>query len=286
MKRILVLCALLGWGTAAAAPPEKKTSHDSITKNLECSACHSTNGWAMVPGAGGAKGFDHAKTGFPLKGAHATAACTNCHDGRAELPRACAGCHQDAHAAKLGDDCASCHSSIDWRDTRTLMRHQRTRLPLTGKHATIECTACHAATTERTYSNVPADCFACHEKDYRATSVPPFHPDHVANQFSRECGQCHNPTGWIPALPPPTVMLAQAGVALARAHDARFVISWGKHRGTACASCHPVPDAPHVVACTGCHAHDVPSLVKQHGGRVTSDLGVGCLRCHPGGMAR
>ena len=36
--------------------------------------------WAAKSGATTPGGFDHAKTGFPLTGAHRTARCEGCHD--------------------------------------------------------------------------------------------------------------------------------------------------------------------------------------------------------------
>jgi hypothetical protein len=294
MRAALGIACLLLVGVAGSGPAagEPKPKHASITADLDCGACHTAAGWGMAPGGG--RGFDHSRTGFPLRGAHQATACTACHEGVRAARSECASCHADAHAGRLGDACAECHGAADWRDTRTLLRHQQTRLPLTGRHAFLECTACHAATPSRSFTNVPADCFACHERDYRRPGIHPNHQGDPANPMAaplpRTCGQCHRTSGWTPATFNPASLLS--GSLLARraaappGHDARFAISFGKHRGGACADCHPVPEAPRVVACTGCHAHDEATVRRRHGGRVVGELGTGCLRCHPGGAGR
>ncbi len=98
--RTLVLVVVL-----ALAAPAWAGDHGSITEGMDCSACHTPDGWKLAAGAGG--GFDHSRTGFPLLGGHRAAACTGCHDGRKELPTACAGCHaaNDPHAGRLGHAC-------------------------------------------------------------------------------------------------------------------------------------------------------------------------------------
>jgi hypothetical protein len=69
-----------------------------------------------------------------------------------------------------------------------------------------------------------------------------------------------------------------------RTHDLRFPISFGKHRGASCTSCHVSLARPQIVRCDGCHAHSPVRLRRQHQ-RVTAAVG-SCLGCHPGGAAR
>jgi hypothetical protein len=276
--RAPILAALVLVASAASAAGEP---HGSFTQNMDCSACHTAAGWSVSAKAGGG-GFDHAQTGFPLVGTHRAVACSDCHRPDRPTPRACSGCHDDTHAGRLGEACAECHTATDWRDTLALDRHRRTRMPLTGRHAIIDCTACHRRTTERGWSHVPADCFACHEKDYRGN----IHPDHDGDPahpecapLPRDCSACHRTAGWTPAVSTPLMCLATAQ----KAHDVRFVVSFGKHRGLACDSCHPAPGQPRRVRCDGCH--DAVSLRQRHAS-VATVAATGCLRCHPGGMAR
>lgn len=98
-----------------------------------CEKCHHDHqgeDFEMIDwGVEGKDRFDHAKTGWPLRGKHATTACKACHDPRlivsAEVKKllaghagrttllgtaaSCAGCHFDDHRGQLGDDCKKCH---------------------------------------------------------------------------------------------------------------------------------------------------------------------------------
>lgn len=279
--RGIVVVILLASASASAR------DHGSITEGMDCGACHTAAGWRMATGGGA--GFDHARTGFPLVGAHRATACTGCHDGRTELSTACAGCHAvaDPHARKLGDACEECHRPVDWKDTRTLERHRRTHLPLTGAHAIIDCANCHAMTTERTWSNVPWDCYACHRDDYTRHDIHPIH-DGSAGQpaFSHFCAQCHRTATWKQAVIVPGMLPGQALVASSR-HDASMPISSGKHRGAVCASCHlSVDKEPRLLSCVGCHAHDASTLPRAHRGRLVAAAAGDCLSCHPAGARR
>lgn len=290
-------------GPAPAPRARGKRGHrSSVIAGRDCSECHTTSGWSMTAMAGAGGGFDHARTGFPLTGAHTQVPCVSCHLAERTTERECMGCHQDEHEGRLGLQCDQCHDARNWRSTRAVQRHRMTRLPLTGVHALLDCTACHARTTDRTYTEVPADCFACHEKDYRS-DIHPVHQGDPNNPslapFTRDCGACHRPIGWAPAVVNPRIFgLTGSGAGLgagtaagmshgARAsHDLRFPISFGKHRAADCESCHPVPASPRLVACTGCHAHSPLRLRRDHGGSTVATDGAGCLGCHPGGAAR
>lgn len=287
----LALCLVALWAVAAPSAPAGKSPHKkSITKGLDCGACHTTTGWDLLGGTPtGGGGFDHSRTGFPLTGRHRRVACTDCHNGERAVRRDCAGCHEDAHQRRLGQACDSCHSAAGWRTVRAIERHRSTRLPLTGMHALLDCTQCHQRTTERQWSSVPADCYACHAKDYRR---PDLHPRHVGvpgdptqPPFPRDCSQCHRPSGWSPAVisASKSFTLSQ-GLASAKSHDARFPISHGKHRGAGCASCHQSLERPRIVRCDGCHAHS-PLISRRQHRRVPGAIG-NCLGCHPGGARR
>jgi hypothetical protein len=76
----------------------------------DCGLCHTTSAW--LPST-----FDHNKF-FPLTGAHAGLACTQCHLGGnfTNASTACAGCHADPawHAGAFGGGCSSCHNTSAW----------------------------------------------------------------------------------------------------------------------------------------------------------------------------
>jgi hypothetical protein len=279
---VLALATAALWSSDGAAAPG--SPHGSAISDMDCSACHTTDGWALDDDAARGGGFDHAVTGFPLLGQHQATTCSGCHQGGLQLSQACDRCHRDPHARRLGDSCAECHTAAAWSDTRTLARHRRSRMPLTGKHAIIECAACHRRQDARGYAATPADCYACHAADYRRN----IHPAHDGNTgdalFPRQCGRCHNTSAWSPAIiVAATIAMRQNGLSRA-GHDGRFVISRGAHRAAACRDCHPSEARPRLVACAGCHTRG--RLVGQHR-RARLDLSAqACLRCHPGGRAR
>ncbi len=126
------------------------------------------------------RNFDHATTGFPLTGGHATAACETCHVGGVfkGTPRTCDGCHavgrrivatpKSSSHIVTDAPCQTCHfNASTWLGARynhgTAMPGQcvtchngriTTGKPAshsTGAKATASCDNCH-----RTYAFLPA----------------------------------------------------------------------------------------------------------------------------------
>lgn len=291
MKRstaLLVAAMLLACAAAALAAPKKASSphRASITAGLDCSTCHTPDGWKLTAGRSAGGGFDHGVTGFPLSGRHRDTACTACHVQGKKLARACVGCHEDAHGNRLGQSCDRCHSARSFSDVRALEKHRLTRLPLRGMHALAGCTECHQRANQGVWSGAPADCYACHASDYRRKDI---HPPHVgaAGQavYPKDCARCHRPTGWSPAFVPASQALALGAAALApRSHELRFPIRVGKHRGLECSECHVALATPRLVRCTGCHAHEASRTARQH--RSVGPVRERCLHCHRGARVR
>lgn len=112
----------------------------------DCALCHATSGWID-------NRFDHSKTAFPLAGAHMEQACSACHLREGVFPygqfkglaSSCATCHDDVHAQQFArsgaTDCARCHRFEDWKIPS--FDHDRTAFRLEGKHASVDCNACH-----------------------------------------------------------------------------------------------------------------------------------------------
>jgi hypothetical protein len=257
------------------------SAHDGFVRDMDCSACHTANGWQLAQVAG-TSGFDHSRTGFALRGAHVQLPCTGCHTGQARPRANCESCHRDPHQGRNDGACAECHTATAWLDTAILERHRRTRMPLTGRHAMIDCTACHRRPGARAQRDVPADCYACHRAEYHATSVHPVHDGSAGSApFSRDCGQCHRTSAWEPAIANPAAMLGTAARTID--HDAQFVLTTGSHRAAACTACHPDPRRTGLVRCDGCHL--ATALRAQHRVAVSRSA-VACLGCHPRGAAR
>jgi hypothetical protein len=289
MRRALATAVVVGAiAHAAGAPapdslamrkPAVPAAHDGFVDDMDCSACHTANGWQLAATAG-ASGFDHDRTGFGLRGGHTQAGCGRCHTGRPKPATSCDGCHRDPHQGRNDGTCAECHTAVAWSDTRTLEQHRRTRMPLTGRHAVLDCTSCHRRSGERALRDVPADCYACHRSEYHAGDIHPIHDGRDGGTvLPRDCSQCHRTSDWTPAINNRGAMR----VARTASHDAWFVVSAGSHRDAACAACHADARRTRRVRCDGCHRD--AALRLQHRAAVARSP-VACLGCHPRGAAR
>ncbi len=181
-----------------------------------CASCHATSSWSDVR-------FNHERTGYPLTGKHAHAACKACHasDFNVPVPTTCLGCHRDVHSSELGTHCESCHETADWRSRFDADAHRRTNFPLIGAHAALPCVECHAEERERHFSRATVDCMSCHQAAVMRTVGGAV--DHQALGFTQSCLQCHTALAFSPARFPN--------------HDDCFNISAG-HAGLACTRCH------------------------------------------------
>ena len=182
---------------ATLAMRPRRSSHGGFVDDMDCSACHTEAGWGLAASAG-KSGFDHDRTGFPLRGAHVQATCGRCHTGTAKPATTCEGCHRDPHAGRHDGTCAECHTAVAWSDTASLEQHRRTRMPLTGRHAVLDCSACHRRQGERAFRDTPTDCYGCHRAEYRADPNQIHHRTDGSGPFSRECGTCHRTSSWTP----------------------------------------------------------------------------------------
>lgn len=263
-------------------------THTSLTDTVACTACHSTTAWKSNDAAGGDVKFDHATTGFPLTGMHTRASCVACHNSSA-IKRDCVSCHQDAHAGRLSQSCDTCHMPAGWRTTRPFEIHRFKRLPLTGMHALADCSQCHVRANENRFTDAPADCYACHQKDVQRPNIFPHNATATTAALPRDCGLCHRALSWVPVNIPAAMTGTTSSMLQAQAapsnHDVRFPINFGKHRGAPCNDCHMSQPASRSVRCVGCHSHDALTIAQQHGKPIPTD-GASCLSCHPGGVRR
>jgi hypothetical protein len=196
----------------------------------ECADCHAARAWKP------ASRFDHDTTVYPLLGKHADLQCASCHlvPGRVEsrdergriVPRyrpvahaECSDCHEDPHADRLGPHCASCHvvQGFDRFDPRGF-DHSRTRYPLDGRHARVECASCHDPATA--WGKRPAfdSCGVCHLDAHAGQARIAGGP--------ADCSACHGVTGFRPS----TYTVAQHATA-------RYPLE-GRHREVECVGCH------------------------------------------------
>lgn len=232
-----------------AADLRAGTGYHGRLADRTCSACHTDHkGRDAVIVHLDRAAFDHARTDFALSGAHAQAACDDCHAAGKPFraaPPDCNGCHavDDAHRGSLGADCAECHDASAWKPAS--FDHGRTGFELRGAHEPLECKACHAQPPA--LHRVESECASCHADD-----------DVHRGALGRDCGSCHVDRSWSEA----RFDHRSTGFALE-----------GAHADADCADCHAVKGrytgAP--TACKDCHADD-----DRHRGTLGGDCGA----CH------
>jgi hypothetical protein len=233
-----------------------------------CSDCHSAVSFHDLPAL-----QVHARTTFPLTGAHVQISCRTCHiddqlGAFTSLDPQCTACHED-DAANAGavdhtnfpPDCLRCHGTLAWTayvrfDHPTVSGGFR----LEGAHARIRCSSCHGPTMEPLFQ--PAndqDCVACHQNDYER--------EHPGGSFPTTCLSCHNVETW-------------SGATFDHALVANGFRLLGAHARIDCESCHSPTDwsVPFAPAgdqdCISCHTDDYQ---QEHAG---SGFPTTCLTCH------
>lgn len=143
----------------------------------DCGSCHAELTWTEDVR------FDHDLTIFPLLGRHAEIVCEDCHATRAfhDAAEQCIECHEDddVHTARLGSDCALCHTPLDWVLWR-FDHDAQTDFALDGAHAGLDCHACHRTPVAEARISLPGTCISCHRSD-----------DAHRGQFGDDCEECH-----------------------------------------------------------------------------------------------
>jgi hypothetical protein len=247
----------------------------------ECARCHSDhNGEDFPLIKWDTKTFNHKETGYLLEGKHAGLACNKCHNASRIAPQekatikdkdlnrsflgvstACVNCHEDFHKGRLGQDCISCHNFEDWKKISIgKFDHSKTRYPLTGLHAQVQCAKCHTTGSDGKpqYVGIPfKQCIDCHKDPHHGS-------------FTQPCESCHSTVGW--------KKISLQGVNERFDHSKTKYPLEGKHATVDCAQCHANGDfkKPLVFGkCSDCHKPDPHNgqFAKRHGGGE-------CFPCH------
>ena len=232
----------------------------------DCQDCHTVQGWKVAVSA------VHQHTNrFPLLGAHAAAACDDCHKGAASgvftgLSTQCVSCHlkdyQTAQplnhvAANLPVTCETCHGMDRWQGAR-FDHTQFTSFALSGAHAQLECSACHVGGR---FQGTPSDCFGCHVSDFTRVQDP----NHAAAGFSHDCAQCHTTATW-------------ENATFDHNKLTPFALT-GAHAGVQCAQCHVNGRfAGTPMDCAGCHLADFKKTTNPN--HVQGGFSTACETCH------
>ena len=227
----------------------KKDDKHEATLGNKCADCHDDLGWKSPH-----LRFDHAKTRFPLRNAHADKkiVCKTCHADLKSFRNTtmeCFNCHKkdDKHESQLGQKCEQCHTDRNWKVEH--FDHNKARFPLNGLHALTPCKECHVTSRFR---DAKRDCVSCHLK-----------VDKHKQAFGTNCENCHNSRGW---------------PLWSYDHDklTRYPLV-GLHAKVKCAACHtePAPTGKAAAAlpanCYSCHRGKDPH---------ESRFGTRCEQCH------
>ncbi len=258
--------AWLALAGAASAQVPLKSPHGKLPPGLDCSSCHVSKNWHTLRSP---LGFDHAKTGFPLTGAHLHAACAQCHldlhfDKPNVGPNQCGSCHVDVHEGHMLEACSECHTTQSFRQVNAELIHSRTDFPLTGAHRQITCQACHTNAASGAFTPLPTACASCHMREYHSTTLP----NHAAMGYSTDCAECHTTVDWHD----------QPAFDHARISGGFQLV--GAHASLQCASCHEMPSLKPLFTATSqndCVACHQPDYNKAHGG---SGFPTTCTACH------
>ncbi|HSG08044.1 MAG TPA: hypothetical protein VLA36_06795 [Longimicrobiales bacterium] len=257
---------LAGMGSAAGQQAVPNP-HGALPEGLDCSACHTAQGWRTLRDP---LGFQHgARTGQALLGSHARTPCASCHldlrfDGPDIALSDCASCHLDIHQGRMIQGCIDCHTPTSFHDVQGASIHARTSFPLTGAHVQVTCESCHVNDQGGAFSALDTECASCHLPAYESAATV----DHVAGGYPTDCTQCHSTLSWGDA-----PAFDHIGVS-----DGFELL--GAHGQLRCASCHTVPGMEPIFQasdqndCVACHSLDYD---RKHGG---SGVPTTCLSCH------
>ncbi len=139
-----------------------------------CEACHVNDTWSQIT-------FDHKLTKWPLEGQHEKTSCRNCHFKSSSnnlsekqafntLDNSCSACHENIHDNQFAingvTDCERCHVADSWFPEN--FDHDNTAFALEGRHAEIDCKACHKNNKQNdnksvSYKIEKFQCIDCHQ---------------------------------------------------------------------------------------------------------------------------
>jgi hypothetical protein len=252
----------------------------------DCTGCHSSklDTWKI-------KAFDHNKTNFVLKGAHAKLKCLDCHKQTPEALKIgskayqwissqgdCVSCHEDVHKNNLTprfqNACSKCHGLETWKIKA--FDHKITGFELKDSHLKPKCIDCHKQTSEAlasgpknfNWTGAKSDCKSCHN-DYH------LYGSHRSKALALDrCENCHNEIRW------------EQTHDFAHNTQTRFAVD-GRHTKLKCNDCHTQKDAeknpssgiyfwPELEQkpCETCHQSPHTSVFSEEAQKLS------CLLCH------
>ena len=225
----------------------------SEEKIKDCKSCHTDHKGRDFDISGlDMDNFDHSLTNFKLDGSHLRLSCSSCHRDQQtvksggpslSLPESihtiptdkafrltefeCESCHVDFHQNEKTNECASCHNTRTWSDSK--FDHSKTEFPLDGGHEKLECSNCHVGNQ---FESLDTQCQSCH-----------LAKDSHLGVFGQKCDDCHKTQEWDNQ---PFDHFKKTGFVLRDSH----VKVAGK--SVQCIDCHSEKLNPET-KCIGCH---------------------------------
>ena len=190
----------------------------------QCAACHQDHHGRDADLRGlDSQAFNHQLARFPLRGAHQSLNCGQCHVQHSAKPGhaqfvgletsvGCTQCHADPHGGQFTQTCTACHSDSGWKGRNLLFDHNRDAgFKIDAIHRAVACASCHGMQNgHRVFTTVPTACEQCHsnvagvlagpdlpDPHFSRTSCASCHPSDIqaptAAQFADACEKCHTP---------------------------------------------------------------------------------------------
>jgi len=163
-------------------------NHASAQFPTSCADCHTQTAWTPST-------FNHDGQYFPIySGSHNGQwnTCSECHTNPSNFAvfTCTTSCHPQSstnnqHQGVGGyvynsNECYACHPTGNAAGS---FNHTTSPFPLTGGHASLDCSSCHA----NGYSNTSPVCASCHTPNYNQTT----NPNHTTLGISTDCAVCH-----------------------------------------------------------------------------------------------
>jgi hypothetical protein len=150
-------------------------------------------------------------------------------------------------------DCNQCHVTMGWNQLLPVLKfdHTQTTFPLRGRHAAVQCIACH---TTLKFAEAATRCVDCHADIHRG-------------QFSNNCTECHTAEAW--------AMTAQ----MRERHAATRFPLVGVHAQLDCQACHANGQYVNLaIDCAGCHLEQFEATNSP--GHADAAFSTNCTECH------
>lgn len=170
-----------------------------VPDKIDCKNCHAEYGFShslyTIE--------QHNLGNYVLTGSHLAIPCAGCHSKNDKwifkyASTECISCHANVHGNTISqkyfgnNECIKCHSTDSWQQVK--FDHEKTGFVISGKHAILECGACHfkgnsGGITEHKFSSLTQACESCHED---------VHNGQFIEGGLSNCSRCHTSDNWNP----------------------------------------------------------------------------------------